>query len=166
MIATEHAPDGKRWRYATFPQLGPAIGFILANLTFLACRVAMSDEAFLAFGWRTPLLVSFILVLVGLYVRLKMAETPVFTHPNAGREIVRAPSVELLKRQWKALPLGAGGMVVQYALFCTATTFCLAYATGALGVSESTMLMIVMLAVLVLGVSTLASSVASDKLRS
>lgn len=163
LIATEHAPEGKRGLYAMFPQLGPAIGFILANLTFLACRVAMSDEMFSTFGWRIPFLVSFILVLLGLYVRLKIAETPVFKHANADREIVRAPFVELIKRQWRALLLGAGGMVVQYALFYTATTFCLAYATNTLGIKQSTMLVIVMLAVLMLGVSTVASSLASDK---
>ncbi|GAB3562749.1 MFS transporter [Spelaeicoccus albus] len=164
LIATEHAPEGKRGLYAMFPQLGPAIGFILANLTFLACRVSMSDHAFNTIGWRIPFLVSFVLVLVGLYVRLKIAETPIFKEATANHEIVRAPLVELVKNQWKALLLGAGGMIIQYTLFYTATTFCLAYATTTLGVKQSTMLVIVMLAVVMLGVATVFSSILSDRI--
>lgn len=164
LIATEHAPEGKRGLYAMFPQLGPSIGFILANLTFLACRLTMSDDSFNSFGWRIPFLVSFILVLVGLYVRLKISETPIFKQATAKQEIVRAPFIELLRNQWKALLLGAGGMIIQYTLFYTATTFCLAYATTTLKVSQSTMLVIVMLAVVMLGVATVFSSILSDRI--
>lgn len=164
LIAVEHAPPGKRGLYAMFPQLGPAIGFILANLVFLACRVWLTDEEFLAFGWRLPFLVSFLLVLIGLYVRVKLAETPVFQAAHAKAQLARAPFVEVVTQQGRTLLLGAGGMVIQYTLFYTATVFCLSYATQQLGVSQRDMLIIVMLAVILLGAMTVVSSALCDTL--
>ena len=163
LIAVEHAPPGKRGLYAMFPQLGPAIGFILANLVFLACRVGLSDEDFAHFGWRIPFLVSFVLVLIGLYVRVKLAETPVFREAQEKAELSRTPFVEVISKQWRTLLLGAGGMVIQYSLFYTATTFCLAYATRVLGVPQSTMLVIVMLAVVMMALATVASAILCDR---
>lgn len=164
LIAVEHAPPGKRGLYAMFPQLGPAVGFILANLVFLACRVWLSDEEFLAYGWRIPFLVSFVLVMIGLYVRVKLAETPVFRAAHAKAQLARAPFTEVVTQQWRTLLLGAGGMVIQYTLFYVATVFCLTYATRTLGMAQSDMLVIVMLAMVMMGVTTVLSAVLCDKL--
>ena len=78
LMATEHAPEGKRGLYSSFPQMGPAVGFLLANGLFLALAAALSDEQFAAWGWRVPFVASLVLLLVGLYVRMTIAETPVF----------------------------------------------------------------------------------------
>lgn len=162
LLATEHAPVGQRARWAMFPQLGPAIGFILANASFLLARVAAPDS-FATFGWRIPFLISFVLVLVGLWVRLTIAETPVFRRVMEKQEQARAPFVDLVRAQWQRLLLGAGVMMIQYALFYTATTYCLSYATTVLGVGQTQMLIIVMLAVVMLGVATVVSSYLADR---
>lgn len=164
LIAVEHAPEGKRGLYAMFPQLGPAVGFIFANLAFLACRISMSDEMFYSIGWRIPFIVSFVLVLIGLYVRIKLSETPVFKQALEKQDIVKTPFIDVVTQQWRSLLLGAGGMVIQYTLFYTATIFCLAYAVNNLGIPQSYMLAIVMLAVVMLGVFTALSSAICDKL--
>jgi MFS family permease len=145
-----------------FPQLGPAIGFILANGSFLLARVA-APGSFATFGWRIPFLISFLLVLVGLWVRLTIAETPVFRRAMETERLSRAPFVELISNQWQRLLLGAGVMMVQYALFYTATTYCLSYATTVLGVDQTRMLIIVMLAVVMLGIGTAVSAVLADR---
>lgn len=161
LLATEHAPSGSRARWAMFPQLGPAIGFILANSAFLLARAA-APESFVSFGWRIPFLISFLLVLVGLWVRLSIAETPVFRRVVDSQHLARAPFVELFRRQGKRVLLGAGVMMIQYALFYTATTYCLNYATRVLEVPQIPMQIVVMLAVLMLGIATVVSSVLAD----
>jgi metabolite-proton symporter len=163
LLAAEHAPEGKRARWAMFPQLGPSIGFILANASFLLARVAAPDS-FATFGWRIPFLISFLLVLVGLWVRLTIAETPVFKQVIEEQEVARTPFVELVVQQWKRLLLGAGVMMIQYALFYTATTYCLSYATKVLKVGQTPMLVVVMLAVIMLGVGTVVSAVLADRI--
>ena len=78
LLATENAPEGKRAWFGMFPQLGPSIGFLAANGLFLTLALVLSDEQFREWGWRIPFLLSAALVLVGLYVRLKLEESPVF----------------------------------------------------------------------------------------
>lgn len=145
------------------PSWGPAVGFILANASFLVARLAMSQESFESWGWRIPFLVSFLLILVGLYVRLKISETPVFQEVMDRQEVARAPFLELIKNQWRELLLGAGVMMIQYTLFYTATTYCLSYGTQILGLPQPTMLTIVLLAVVMLGIATVVSSILSDR---
>jgi metabolite-proton symporter len=163
LLATEHAPPGKRGFYAMFPQLGPAVGFILANLSFLAARLSMSGDQFTAWGWRIPFIASAILILVGLYIRVRVAETPVFRRELARREADRVPLLRLVTAQPGALLLGAGVMMIQYTLFYTSTTYLLSYGTKILELGEITMLVIVLLAVVVLGAATAFSSILSDR---
>ena len=85
LLATENAPRGRRAIYGTFPQLGAPIGFILANTLFLVLSLTMDDATFTAWGWRVPFLLSALLVVVGLYVRLRLVETPAF--PRSRRSI-------------------------------------------------------------------------------
>ena len=86
LLATEDAPKGKRAWFGMFPQLGPSIGFLAANGLFLPLAMTLSDEQFRAWGWRIPFLLSALLVMVGLYVRLKLEETPVFAKAMARQE--------------------------------------------------------------------------------
>ena len=78
MLAAEYAPKGKRGWFGMFPQLGPPVGFLFAVGSFLLLSNTLDDAEFRAWGWRIPFLASAVLVVIGLYVRLKLEETPVF----------------------------------------------------------------------------------------
>lgn len=132
LLATEYAPPGKRGWYGMFPQLGPSMGFLLATLTFLALSVGLSEQQFEQWGWRVPFIISAALVMVGLYVRFKLAETPAFTQAQSSHHLHRWPLKTLLVHHGRAIVLGALAMAVCYHLFYTATVFCLSYGTQTL----------------------------------
>ncbi|QYC43407.1 Inner membrane metabolite transport protein YhjE [Nonomuraea coxensis DSM 45129] len=164
LLATEHAPPGRRGWYAMFPQLGPAAGFVAANGLFLVLGEALSEEQFGEWGWRLPFVASLPLVAVGLWVRLRIAETPVFRAAMDERRLARVPFAGLVRHQWRRVLLGAGAMTVAYTLFYTATTYCLSYGTGTLGIPRTTMLGLTMAGVLFMAAGTIASSLVSDRL--
>lgn len=117
-----------------FPQLGPSVGFLLATLSFWLLAVNLSDADFQAWGWRLPFLASGLLVAVGLYVRLKLAETPEFSALLQQQAPLKMPLTVLLQGHLRAVLLGALAMVVCYTLFYTATVFCLSYGTNTLAI--------------------------------
>ncbi|MDT0309837.1 MFS transporter [Streptomyces sp. DSM 44917] len=164
LLAVEHAPAGRRGRYAGFPQLGPSVGFFAATGVFLLLSATVSDEAFRGWAWRIPFLLSLLLVGVGLFVRVRVAETPAFRRMVAEGRRGRAPFATVVRRHPRELLLGAGAMVVGYGLFYTATTYCLAYGTETLGVSRTTMLLASMGAVLFLAAGTWWAATRSDRL--
>ncbi|MFF4621064.1 MFS transporter [Nonomuraea jabiensis] len=164
LLATEHAPPGRRGLYAMFPQLGPAAGFIVANGLFLVLGETLSDGQFGAWGWRLPFVASLLLVIVGLYVRLKISETPVFQAAMDQHRIAKVPIAGLLRHQWRRVLLGAGAMTVAYTLFYTATTYCLAYGTTALKIPKTTMLGLTMAGVVFMAAGTVVSAMVSDRL--
>ncbi|MEU4577571.1 MFS transporter [Nonomuraea sp. ATR24] len=164
LLATEHAPPGKRGLYAMFPQLGPSVGFIAANGLFLILGATLTDEQFGSWGWRVPFVASLLLVVVGLYVRLKISETPVFQAAMDERRIAKVPFAGLMRHQWRRVLLGAGAMVIAYTLFYTATTYCLAYGTGTLEIPRTTMLALTMIGVVFMAAGTVVSSIVSDRL--
>ncbi len=162
LLAVEHAPQQKRGLYAAFPQLGPSVGFFAATGVFWLLSSVLSDDAFRSWGWRVPFLLSFLLVGVGLFVRLRISETPVFAKVMDAREASKVPALDVLRRHPRELLLGAGGMIVAYGLFYTATTYCLAYSTGTLGVSRNTMLGLSLVACLFLAAGTWLAATRSD----
>ncbi|MFJ9850797.1 MFS transporter [Streptomyces sp. NPDC101150] len=162
LLAVEHAPKKRRGLYAAFPQLGPSVGFFAATGVFWLLSAGLDDAAFRSWGWRVPFLLSFLLVGVGLFVRLKISETPVFAKVRDAQEAAKVPAVEVFRRHPRELLLGAGGMVVAYGLFYTATTYCLAYATGTLGISRNTMLALSLVACLFLAAGTWLAATRSD----
>ena len=164
LLATEHAPPGKRGLYAMFPQLGPSVGFIVANGLFLILGETLSDGQFASWGWRLPFVASLLLVIVGLYVRLKISETPVFQAAMDQRRIAKVPFAGLIRHQWRRVLLGAGAMTIAYTLFYTATTYCLAYGTTTLKIPKTTMLGLTMIGVLFMAAGTVASAMVSDRL--
>ncbi|MFI7693685.1 MFS transporter [Nonomuraea sp. NPDC049655] len=164
LLATEHAPPGRRGLYAMFPQLGPAAGFIVANGLFLILGETLTDEQFGGWGWRLPFVASLLLVVVGLYVRLRISETPVFRAALDQRRIAKVPFAGLMRHQWRRVLLAAGAMTVAYTLFYTATTYCLSYGTAALGIPKTTMLTLTMVGVLFMAAGTVVSAVVSDRL--
>ncbi len=131
LLATENAPANKRAIYGTFPQLGAPIGFIIANVIFLVFSYALTPAEFLAWGWRVPFLVSAVMVIIGLYVRLKLIETPAFTKVLESKEVAKLPLARVFKASWRQLILGTFIMLATYVLFYLMTTFTLTYGTRA-----------------------------------
>lgn len=129
LLATENAPANKRAIYGTFPQMGAPIGFILANIIFLVFSYTLSPEAFAAWGWRVPFLLSAVMVILGLYVRLKLIETPAFTKVLESNEVAKLPIGRVFKKSWRPLILGTFIMLATYVLFYLMTTFTLTYGT-------------------------------------
>ena len=170
LLAAEYAPRNRRGRYAIFPQVGPAIAFLLSSGTFMVSGALVSEksEAFLSYGWRIPFVASFVLVLVGLYVRLKIAETPVFRAAQQRPEAERpgAPVRQMLRNQAREVLLTGGLLTVLFALFYVGTAYLTSFGTSAsgAGLSRMTVLALGMVAALVLGVATAVSGVVSDRL--
>ncbi len=138
LLATETAEPGKRARAAMWPQLGAPFGFILANGSFLLLTVTFKfdstvqtlDDHFLVWGWRIPFLLSIVMVALGLYVRVKLHETPVFAGAMERGETLKAPLIQVFRANFKELILGTFIMVATYGLFYLMTTWILSYAIG------------------------------------
>ncbi|MGO9391927.1 MFS transporter [Rhodoblastus sp.] len=138
LLAAETAAPGKRAQAAMWPQLGAPFGFILANGFFLVLTTvfgfrsgaAQVDDRFLAWGWRIPFLLSIVMVLVGLYARIKLQETPVFVRALERGEKLKSPLIEVVRNNFGELVRGAFIMVATYGLFYLMTTWILSYAIG------------------------------------
>jgi MFS family permease len=154
LLAVEHAPKGKRGLYAAAPQMGSPVGYFAATLTFLLMSSLLSEDAFDSWGWRIPFLLSFVLVAVGLVIRLKIAESPAFAKVREQEEESKAPLFEAFRRHPREMLLGAGMITVVYVMFYTAATYCMTYSTDTLGIPMNTMLALTLVAVVVLGLST------------
>lgn len=147
LLATEHAPPGRRAWYGMFPQLGAPIGFFLATGAFLLLTARMSDADFFAWGWRVPFLGSAVLVLLGLWMRLKLAETPAFQRAVERQERVRLPILAVLSRHRRALLTGAVASLSTFVLFYLMTVFALSWGTARLGYAREQFLWLQMLGV-------------------
>jgi len=106
LLATENAPEGKRAWYGMFPQLGAPIGFILATGSFLLLGALMSEADFMQWGWRIPFIASALLVIVGLWIRLQLHETPAFQKVLDKQKEVNIPFTEVMTKHWRTLILG------------------------------------------------------------
>ena len=135
LVATENAPAGKRALYGSFPNLGAPIGFFCAYGVNLLLDTALSADQMVAFGWRIPFLLSIVLVVVGLVVRLRMAETPVFQKAAAENRVAKAPLLEL-RHHWKRVVLGTCAVSITYTLFYLLGTWSLSYGVSTLGFSQ------------------------------
>ncbi|MFZ3558521.1 MFS transporter [Streptomyces sp. BH055] len=163
LLAVEHAPKGKRGLYAAAPQMGSPVGYFAATVTFLLMSSLLDDAAFDSWGWRIPFLLSFVLVAVGLAIRLKISETPAFAKVTAEQETAKAPLAEAFRKHPKEMLLGAGMITVVYVMFYTAATYCMTYTTDDLGIPKNDMLLLTLVAVMVLGISTYAVARWSDR---
>jgi metabolite-proton symporter len=163
LLATESAPADRRAWFGMFPQLGPAIGFLLACLSFLGLSAYLSEAEFLAWGWRLPFFASAALVMVGLYVRFKLNETTAFAQVLAQQQTLKLPLLTLLQQHKRPMLLGALAMTVCYNLFYTATVFCLSYGTQTLGIARVDFLQMLCFAVLFMALITPLSAAMSDR---
>lgn len=133
LMSMEHAPAGKRNLYAGFPQMGTPAGLVLANMIFLATSTVTSDHAFASWGWRVPFLMSFVLVAVGLVIRLRVTESPSFDHALEQGEVVRFPLAEAFKVGFPRLGLTLLAVVANSAVAYVFMVFTLSYGTKHLG---------------------------------
>jgi metabolite-proton symporter len=163
LLAAEYAPKGRRGWFGMFPQLGPPVGFLLAVGSFLLLSQWLDEEQFRDWGWRIPFLASAILVVIGLYVRLKLSETPVFAQAMAAHRPVKLPVAELFRSHTPALLLGALVMVVCYALFYISTVFSLSYGTTTLAIPRPQFLAMLCVAVVFMAAATPLSALAGDR---
>lgn len=163
LLATEHAPPGRRGWFGMFPQLGPPAGFLLATGAFLLLTQLLDEEQFRAWGWRLPFLTSAVLVMIGLYVRLKLAETPVFAKALRAAPPLRLPLAQLLRSHATPLLLGALAMVVCYALFYISTVFALSYGTATLGIPRPQFLAMLCVAIVFMAAVTPFAAHAGDR---
>jgi metabolite-proton symporter len=163
LLATENAPPGKRAWYGMFPQLGAPIGFLLSTGVFLALTHWMGDEAFLAWGWRVPFLASAVLVAVGLWVRLRITETPDFQRAIEREERVRLPMATVVRHHPLALVSGTVALVATFVLFYLMTVFALSWGTSKLGYPREHFLMLQMLGVLFFALTIPLAALYADR---
>ena len=163
LLATENAPPGKRAWYGMFPQLGAPIGFILSGGSFLILAETLTDEQFFGWGWRIPFVASSLLVLVGLWVRLSISETPVFQKAIDHAERVEVPMLTVFREHGRALVLGTVAAIATFVLFYLMTVFALTWGTSALGYKRQEFLMIQLFAVLFFALTIPISAVLADR---
>ncbi|BBG04354.1 MULTISPECIES: MFS transporter [Pseudonocardia] len=145
LMSVEHAPPGKRGRYGSFPQIGVPAGLILAQLVFLVVSNVTTPEQFAAWGWRIPFLLSILLVVVGLMIRLRVEESPVFALLRENRSRSRAPILEVFRNRPRELVLASGSFIANNAIGYVFLAYLLAYGTQVLEVGRNTMILVVII---------------------
>jgi MFS family permease len=163
LLAVENAPPGWEARFGAAPQLGAPVGFLFANGLFLVLGLYLPDDAFLAWGWRVPFLLSALLVGVGLWVRLRIGETAAFAEAQRREAPPSVPIAKLLSQHLGAVLAGSAGVVACFAIFYLATAWALSFGTGTLGYSRAMFLGVQLAANLFLALGIVAAAVASDR---
>jgi metabolite-proton symporter len=164
LLATENAPPGKQAWYGCFPQLGAPLGFLCSTGVFLLMSHVMTEGQLFSWGWRVPFLASAALVLVGLYVRLQLVETPAFQRSVARGERVRVPFAVVFAKYPRALILGTLSAVTAFVVFYLMTVFALGWATSALAFGREQFLILQMIGVLFFGLAIPFSAIAADRI--
>ncbi|WP_329226786.1 MFS transporter [Streptomyces canus] len=160
LLTAEHAPAERRGLWTSFPQVGPALGFLLANGVVLALSTALSEAQFATWGWRVPFWAAGVLAAVGLWLRSSLPESPGFLEID---DHARVPLAEVVRDHGRLVLLTAGALAIGYAIFYAVTTWSLAYGTERLGVSRTVMLTCIMAAVLVKGSLTPVAALLGDR---
>jgi metabolite-proton symporter len=164
LLATENAPPGKEAWYGSFPQLGAPIGFLCSTGVFLLISTYSSNGDFLSWAWRVPFLASALLVLVGLYIRLQLVETPAFRRSLERGERVRVPFIAVLTSHPRELILGTLAATNTFLVFYLMTVFALSWATGSLKFARVDYLLMQMVGVLFFGLTIPISAVIADRI--
>jgi len=163
LLATENAPHGQRAWFGMFPQLGPPIGFLMANGLFLLLMLGLGEQSFVAWAWRVPFLLSAALVAIGLYVRVTVDETPAFRALVERRQRVDVPLAETIRDHWRPLIQGSLAIVVCYALFYVSTVFALGYGVTTLHIARTDFLAMLCVAALFMAAATPLSAALADR---
>ncbi|WP_183562220.1 MFS transporter [Mucilaginibacter sp. SP1R1] len=163
LLATENAPANKKAWYGMFPQLGAPIGFLISSGSFFILSKTMSEDDFINYGWRIPFIASAILVWLGLYVRLKISETPAFMKIIDNNERSKIPFADVFVKHTKAITLGTLATITTFLLFYLMTVFTLSWGTTALHYPKSNFLIIQMISMLFFGLGIPLSALLADK---
>ncbi|HVG27589.1 MAG TPA: MFS transporter [Acidobacteriaceae bacterium] len=163
LLAIENAPPKRRAWYGMFPQLGAPLGFLLSGGVFLLLSRWLTNAQFFAWGWRLPFLASAVLVLLGLYVRLTITETPVFQEAAQRGEQVRVPLVAVVRDHTVALVAAILTCLATFVIFYLMTVFALSWGTTALGYSRSQFLLLQMLGILFFAATIPLSAVMAER---
>lgn len=163
LLAVENAPEGKKARYGMFPQLGAPVGFIASNGLFLILGLTLSDADFRDWGWRIPFLASALLVGIGLWVRLKLTETPAFAAALEEAPPPRVPIFEVVRTHPLQLIGGTLAAVACFAIFYLSTAFALGYGTTTMGIARADFLSVQLVAILFLAIGIVASGYLADR---
>ncbi len=140
LMAVEHAPGNRRGFYGSWPQVGVPAGLLLGNVTFSIVSASVTDEQFTAWGWRIPFLFSALLIVVGMVIRLKISESPVFEQVMERKEKARIPIAEALRKHPKTIALATGSFIGTHATFYVGSTWIVFYATETLDFERTTIL--------------------------
>jgi metabolite-proton symporter len=139
LMAVEHAPEGKKGFFGSLPQMGVAPGLMLSSLA-MGAVATLPEQDLLSWGWRIPFLASVLLLLVGWFIRVKVAESPDFEHMQTKGDKVEVPALVVLRHYPKEVLVVVGGRLAEVTWFYTVVTFSLAYAAGTLGIPRTVML--------------------------
>lgn len=163
LLAVENAPEGLRNRYGMFPPMGAPVGFILANGLYLLIGLVLDDAQFRAWGWRLPFLASGVLVVLGLWIRLRLTETPAFVEAAKAEALPRVPVATLLSQHLRATLAATVSVIACFAIFYLATAFAMGYETGVLGHNRQAVLGVELIAILFLAAGIVVAAVVSDR---
>lgn len=164
LLAIENAPEKKRAWYGMFPQLGAPIGFFFSTGVFLLLTHNLTEADFFSWGWRIPFVASALLVIVGLYVRLSLEETPAFKEAIKTEKRVRVPMVTVMTQHTRVLLLGAFLAIASFAVFYITTVFSLGWGTSKLGYTREDFLILQLYAVFVLMFAICFSALIADRI--
>lgn len=162
LLAVENAPPGWKSRFGMFPQLGAPVGFLAANGLFLLLGLTLSEADFSSWGWRIPFLFSAVLVALGLWIRLKIGETPAFAAALEKDVPAGVPIGELLRHHLASTLAGTFAVVACFAIFYLSTSFALAHGTTALGYRKELFLLVQLGAILFMAAGIVFAGYASD----
>ena len=162
LLAVEHAPAGWRARYGMFPQLGAPVGFVAANGLFLLLGLALTPDQFVAWGWRLPFVASIVLIALGLWVRLRLGETPAFRAALDAAPPPRVPFTEVVRDHLLPVVGGTFAVVCCFALFYLTTVFALGYGTKTRGYGRETFLALQLGAILFMALGIVVAGYWSD----
>jgi MFS family permease len=161
LLAVENAPKGWEARFGAAPQMGAPLGFLFFNGMFLLLGMGLSEAEFLAWGWRIPFLASAVLVILGLWIRLKIAETPAFT--NAEAPPVTVPIAEVFRRHPLLLLSASAGAACCFAIFYLSTAFALSYGTTTLKIDRQVFLTLQLGANVFFALGIIGAAIAADR---
>ncbi len=164
LMSVEHAPDGRRGFYGSAVALGLPLGIVLSNAVFLVSSVLVDPAAFLAWGWRVPFLASAVLIGIGMFIRLGLAESPVFAEVRRGGQTRRAPIADVLRTSTKAVFLAAGSYTGISAIGYIGLVYYVSYATRVLGLPLPTVLTPLLVAAILFGASVVLFARWSDRI--
>jgi MFS family permease len=163
LLAIENAPPGRRAWYGMFPQLGAPLGFFCSGSVFLLLSRLLTDQQFFRFGWRIPFLASAVLVVVGLYVRLTITETPVFRNAVNRSERVKVPMLVVFREHAATVIVGVLASLATFVLFYLMTVFALSWGTTALGYRRDTFLMLQLLGIICFALTIPLSAILAER---